>query len=95
MSLYDYYYVRDAGQGPKDKSNLEVKLTDSGRTVYGGGGITPDEKIEVPDLNRFQGLLLEHYVFVNGKMALANGTPTATRAGRVLLRQVVKHSSLN
>jgi N-acyl-D-amino-acid deacylase len=33
--------------------------------------------------------------YVNGKMALANGTPTATRAGRVLLRQVVKHSSLN
>jgi len=28
-----------------------------------------------------------HYVFVNGKMALANGVPTAARNGRVLLRQ--------
>ena len=45
VSLYDYYYVRDDAAKP-NKSNLEVKLTDSGRTVYGGGGITPDEKIE-------------------------------------------------
>lgn len=64
VSLYDYYYVRDDAK-KADKSNTEVKLTDSGRTVYGGGGITPDEKIDVPDLNRFQISLLEHYVFVN------------------------------
>ncbi len=59
VSLYDYYYVRDDAK-KADKSNLEVKLTDSGRTVYGGGGITPDEKIEVPDLNPFQVSLLLH-----------------------------------
>ena len=63
VSLYDYYYVRDDAK-KADKSNLEVKLTDSGRTVYGGGGITPDEKIDVPDLNRFQASLFQHYVFV-------------------------------
>jgi carboxyl-terminal processing protease len=63
VSLYDYYYVRDDAK-KADKSNLEVKLTDSGRTVYGGGGITPDEKIDVPNLNRFQVSLLQHYVFV-------------------------------
>jgi carboxyl-terminal processing protease len=63
VSLYDYYYVRDDAK-KADKSNTEVKLTDSGRTVYGGGGITPDEKITVPDLNRFQISLLQHYVFV-------------------------------
>ena len=62
VSLYDYYYVRDDAK-KADKSNTEVKLTDSGRTVYGGGGITPDEKIDVPDLNRFQGSLLQHYAF--------------------------------
>jgi carboxyl-terminal processing protease len=64
VSLYDYYYVRDDAK-KADKSNLEVKLTDSGRTVYGGGGITPDEKIETPELNRFQGSLYQHYIFVN------------------------------
>ena len=64
LSLYDYFFVRDDPNKKTDKSNLEVKLTDSGRAVYGGGGITPDEKIEVPDYNRFQQSLLQHYVFV-------------------------------
>jgi carboxyl-terminal processing protease len=64
VSLYDYYYVRDDAK-KADKSNLEVKLTDSGRTVYGGGGITPDEKIDSPKLNRFQESLLQHYAFFN------------------------------
>jgi carboxyl-terminal processing protease len=64
VSLYDYYYVRDDAK-KADKSNLEVKLTDSGRTVYGGGGITPDEKIDTPKLNRFQSSLLQHYAFFN------------------------------
>jgi carboxyl-terminal processing protease len=63
VSLYDYYYVRDDAK-KADKSNLEVKLTDSGRTVYGGGGITPDEKIDVPELNPFQISLFQHYIFV-------------------------------
>ena len=63
LSLYDYFYVRNDAKKP-DQSNLEVKLTDSGRTVYGGGGITPDEKIDVPDMNRFQESLYQHYTFV-------------------------------
>jgi len=58
VSAYDYFFVRDDAK-KADKSNLEVKLTDSGRTVYGGGGITPDEKIDSPDLNRFQISLLQ------------------------------------
>ncbi len=64
VSAYDYFFVRNDAK-KADKSNLEVKLTDSGRTVYGGGGITPDEKIDVPDLNRFQVSLLQHYIFVD------------------------------
>ncbi len=64
VSLYDYYYVRDDA-APADKSNLEVKLTDSGRTVYGGGGITPDEKIDNVKSNHFQDSLLQHYAFFN------------------------------
>ncbi len=57
VSLYDYYY-NHAGAQPADSTNREVKLTDSGRTVYGGGGITPDEKIESPKSNHFQDELL-------------------------------------
>jgi carboxyl-terminal processing protease len=61
VSLYDYY--NHAGAMPADSSNREVKLTDSGRTVYGGGGIAPDEKIESPEANLFQKELMIHNVF--------------------------------
>jgi len=68
VSAYDYFFVRDDAK-KADKSNLEVKLTDSGRTVYGGGGITPDEKVngglfDSENFNHFQISLLQHYVFV-------------------------------
>jgi carboxyl-terminal processing protease len=73
VSLYDYYYVRDEGTTPKDKANLEVKLTDSGRTVYGGGGITPDEKIDPDKANKFQDSLYRQYAFFDfSKHYLAN-----------------------
>jgi carboxyl-terminal processing protease len=76
VSLYDYYYVRDEAKA-NDKTNLEVKLTDSGRTVYGGGGITPDEKIDGLKQNHFQDSLLIHYTFFNfSKHYLATHTIT-------------------
>ena len=62
VSLYDYYYERDADS---NNGNHEVKLTDSGRTVYGGGGITPDVKIATPKSNSFQDGMLQHYAFFN------------------------------
>ena len=40
-------------------------MTDSGRTVYGGGGITPDEKYTAPKLDTFQSQLLRKYAFFN------------------------------
>jgi carboxyl-terminal processing protease len=79
VSLYDYYYVRDDAK-KADKSNLEVKLTDSGRTVYGGGGITPDEKIAVPDLSPFEVSLLQHYVFVRNGIGNFSKQYIATHA---------------
>jgi carboxyl-terminal processing protease len=72
ISLYDYYYLRD---GVQTGANREVKLTDSGRTVYGGGGITPDEKIDQLKSNHFQDTLLQHYAFFNfSKHYLASHT---------------------
>jgi carboxyl-terminal processing protease len=62
VSLYDYYYVRNDAL-PADKSNREVKLTDAGRPVYGGGGITPDEKIADLKSNHFQEQLAIHRAF--------------------------------
>ncbi len=72
VSLYDYYYNHDQ---PQNLANREVRLTDSGRTVYGGGGITPDDKIETPKSNDFQQLLVDHYVFFDfAKRYMANRT---------------------
>jgi carboxyl-terminal processing protease len=62
VSLYDYYY-NHAGASPTDATNREVKFTDAGRTVYGGGGITPDEKVESPKSNHFQDELIFKSVF--------------------------------
>src|SRR5271155_4456069 len=76
VSLYDYYYNHDQPQDAKDR---EVKLTDSGRTVYGGGGITPDYKIDTPKATHIQEVLTspEHYAFFNfAKHYLANRTVT-------------------
>ena len=74
VSLYDYYYVRNDA-APANTTNKEVKLTDSGRPVYGGGGITPDEKIaEIKD-DRTEDNLLIHYAFFNfTRHYLANHT---------------------
>src|SRR5437016_917150 len=62
VSLYDYYFDRD---GINDTTNKEVKLTDSGRTVYGGGGIAPDVKVDPIKSNHFQDAMLQHYAFFN------------------------------
>ncbi|MGA7885682.1 MAG: S41 family peptidase [Acidobacteriaceae bacterium] len=61
VSLYDYYY--DLGPSA-DQKNREVKLTDSGRTVYGGGGITPDVHLQPAASTPFQEALLDHDVFL-------------------------------
>lgn len=52
ISFLDYYYGKRDDKAAKEK--MEVKQTDLGRVVYGGGGISPDEKYEVPKPNKFQ-----------------------------------------
>ena len=70
ISLYDYYY-NDRGEDSSSANsapgsgNREVKMTDSGRTVYGGGGINPDIKIPPVKTNNFQDELLQKYAFFN------------------------------
>jgi carboxyl-terminal processing protease len=43
----------------------DVKMTDSGRTVYGGGGITPDEKYVQPKFDKLQTELYVKSAFFN------------------------------
>ena len=80
VSLYDYYYSREQEDNPNNNANTnsntpskEVKLTDSGRTMFGGGGITPDVKVKPFKTTHFEDTLLVKYAFFNfAKHYLAN-----------------------
>src|SRR5206468_1403567 len=58
-SFFDYYYHRDENA----RNPVDVKETEAGRTVYGGGGITPDEKYETPKLDKLQAELFRTGLF--------------------------------
>ncbi len=58
VSFYDYYSRKNGdAKDPED-----VRMTDSGRTVYGGGGITPDEKFDGPKPNSVQFRLRDQHM---------------------------------
>ena len=59
-SLLEYYSRMDRASNPQD-----MKRTDSGRIVYGGDGISPDEKYTPPLLDEFQARMLRNFVFYN------------------------------
>ena len=53
-SFYDYY-----SSGGKGTPNMgDMKATDSGRKVYGGGGIMPDDKFATPTFTPFERRML-------------------------------------
>src|SRR5208282_4951259 len=61
ISFLDYYSHTNLDL----KNSKDVKMTDSGRTVYGGGGITPDEKYTAPKFNKFQTEVVRKYALYN------------------------------
>ena len=61
VSLYDYYYHKENAT----PNQADMKTTDAGRTVYGGGGITPDTEVAEAKLNPFQETLARKYAFFN------------------------------
>ena len=59
ISFYDYYYhLAGTTRNPND-----VRMTDSGRTVYGGGGITPDQDYPTPKLDTLEAQLYRNGLF--------------------------------
>jgi carboxyl-terminal processing protease len=50
-TLYDYHY------NPQKPETQEAKLTDTGRTVYGGDGINPDVAVPDPKPDDFEQLM--------------------------------------
>jgi carboxyl-terminal processing protease len=57
QTLYDYHYNPQPPQAP------EVKLTDTGRQVFGQGGITPDVAAAAPKPDDFETLLERRGIF--------------------------------
>ena len=58
---------------PEDLRNREIRETDNGRKVYGGGGITPDVIEAARELNRFEALLASKDVFFQYARRLTAG----------------------
>jgi carboxyl-terminal processing protease len=81
VSLYEYHYERKVPDHP-----TEVRLTDSGRQVTGGGGITPDIVVPAPKLTKFQQVLYRNDVLFPAETGVGGFTryylgtkPTITR----------------
>ena len=60
-SFFDYYYKTNT----EARNDKDVKMTDSGRTVYGGGGISPDAKFTPEKLDHFEIEILRKYALAN------------------------------
>lgn len=58
ISLYEYHYERKVPEHP-----TEIRQTDSGRQVTGGGGITPDIVVDQPKYTKFQEEMFREDVF--------------------------------
>jgi len=77
LSFLDYYY----GKRTQVNNPTDVKQTDLGRVVYGGGGITPDEKYETPKLDPFELSLLRKNLFFNYSAHYFSAHPTQLAKG--------------
>jgi carboxyl-terminal processing protease len=60
-ALEEYYAPRD--RKPCDQGSGEAKLTDAGRKVYGGDGITPDYCVEPEAPSKFVSYLIARQAF--------------------------------
>jgi carboxyl-terminal processing protease len=69
VSLYEYHYERKVPEHP-----TEIRQTDSGRQVTGGGGITPDIVVDPPKLTKFQEELYRDGVFFPQEQGVGNFT---------------------
>lgn len=81
VSFYDYYLNRGEVEQTTASPNGDVFTTDLGRTVYGGGGITPDIEVKSADLGRVRGRLF--YGIFDFVRQLVAGQITGLREYRI------------
>ena len=82
-SFYDYYVADDSEEGAANAegplSQRQQFKTDTGRVVYGGGGITPDVMIKPPQLSRTTQILVERSAIFNDAVDYAAKHPDLTK----------------
>ncbi len=78
VSSFEYYYMNETRPEVSESiSGREIKQTDSGRTVLGGGGITPDVPVSVRELEPFEKVLASKDVFFQYARRLTSGQVAA------------------
>jgi carboxyl-terminal processing protease len=83
-SFFDYIHVRNDGEGkdaqPQPKG--PVFLTDSGRKVFGGGGITPDHEVHIREYSERMARLVGNSAFFQFAIANLADKPDKAAAAR-------------
>jgi len=90
ISQFDYYNHRETSPAKHD----DIKHSDIGRIVYGGGGITPDYLVEEPKLNEFQATMVSRFAFFTfGREFLGKNPPvdSSFQASDALLAEFKQH----
>jgi carboxyl-terminal processing protease len=96
-SVYDYYMADETENGPEvPLTQREQFKTDTGRVVYGGGGITPDKIVKQPQLSRTTQLLEVRSAIFNYAVEYAAKHPDLTKDVEVtpaVIEEFVRHAA--
>jgi carboxyl-terminal processing protease len=77
-SSYEYHFRRSAnGSNTPPAPHNDMRRTDTGRAVYGGGGIEPDIKVDAPTFNDAQGTIWTTGLFMFVRELMAGRVATA------------------
>jgi carboxyl-terminal processing protease len=88
-SSFEYYYTNENHAELSDSvSGREIRQTDSGRTVLGGGGITPDIEVPVRELERFEAILESKDVFFQYARRLTSGQVAAAEKFTLQIKKI-------
>jgi carboxyl-terminal processing protease len=96
-SVYDYYMADETENGPEvPLAQREQFKTDTGRIVYGGGGITPDHIVKQPELSRTTQLLEVRSAIFNYAVEYAAKNPDLNKELKVtpaMVEEFVRHAA--
>jgi len=77
-SSYEYHFRRTAnGSNTAPAPHNDMRRTDTGRAVYGGGGIDPDIKVDAPTFSDAQGTIWTTGLFMFVRELMAGRVATA------------------